>query len=109
MEFERKSERNQQLCERYKIMRKQRRAMRPKIPAPRFGRGIKVPMAPEGMELHKFYGEPVFLPVRLEGEELVGKMPYTLRQIEALTELGRQRENKYSQGNIIKTFGIYID
>lgn len=91
MDFERKSERNQRLCEPYKIMRKQRRAMRPKIPVPRFGRGIEVPVVPAGMELHKFYGRPVFLPVREEGEELMGKTPYTLRQIEALQMLIEQR------------------
>lgn len=91
MDFERKSERNQQLCEQYKIIRKQRRAMRPKIPAPRFGRGIEVSIVPAGMELHKFYGGPVILPARAEGEELVGRSPYTQRQIEELQILIEQR------------------
>lgn len=91
MDFERKSERNQRICEQHKLDRKQRKVMRPKIPAPRFGREIEVPLVPEGMELHKFYKKPIFLPIRLEGEELVGKMPYTLRQIEALQMLVEQR------------------
>lgn len=93
MDFERKSERNQRICEEYKLVRKQQKALRPKVPAPRFGPGVKVPEIPEGMELHKFYGEPVLLPAKTEDEELVGRMSYTQRQIEILKVLLEQRNH----------------
>lgn len=91
MNCERKSERNRKICDQLKLGRKLRGRTRSKIPAPRFGVGIEVLVIPEGMELHKFYGRPVLLPARAEGEELVGRSPYTKRQIEVLQMLVEQR------------------
>ncbi|MBI4097917.1 MAG: hypothetical protein HY426_02650 [Candidatus Levybacteria bacterium] len=60
---------------------------------PRFDHKQVLPtVIPEGMELYKFYGKPVLIPARAEGEELVGNTTYTARQIERLNELSAQRD-----------------
>lgn len=91
MDFERKSERNEKKCEQYRLERKQRRAMRFRIPAPRFGRGVDIPIVPDGMELVKFYGEPALIPVKEDGESMYGKSNFTVRQADALNHLLQQR------------------
>lgn len=53
-----------------------------------------IPEVPEGMELHKFYGQPIRLPKSEDGEPLVGKTPYTQRMIDRLNELVAERDHK---------------
>lgn len=91
MERDRKSEHNQQIHDRKKLEREQRGRMRFKMPAPRFAPKVVIPEVPEGMELHKFYGAPVLLPARLDGEPMLGRSPFTIRQAEALQRLVEQR------------------
>ncbi len=109
MDLERKSERNQRICDQLKLERKQRVRIRPQLPTPRFAPHIVLPEVPEGMELHKFYGEPVLLPARTEGEELIGKTPYTQRQFEVIGQLEKERLSRRPKESTIRTFGIYID
>ena len=104
-----KSERNQRICEQLRFERKQRVRTRSQLPAPRFAPHVILPEVPEGMVLHKFYGEPVLLPAITEGEELFGKTPYTQRQFEVLGQLERERLSRRLKENTIRTFGIYID
>lgn len=109
MNKERKSARNQRICDQLKFERKQREKTRTQLPAPRFAPHVVLPEVPEGMVLHKFYGEPALLPARTEGEELIGKTPYTQRQFEAIGQLEKERLSRRLKENTIRTFGIYID
>lgn len=79
------------------------------MPTPRFGPHVVIPEVPEGLVLHKFYGEPVLLPAKAEGEELVGKTPFTQRQIEAIGQLEKERLSRRLKEGTVRTFGIYID
>ncbi len=58
---------------------------------PRFHPKVEVPVPPEGQIVVKFYGEPACIPDQAEGELLVGRTPFTMRQIEALKDLAKQR------------------
>lgn len=89
--MERKSERNQQSYEQRKLERKQRRSMRLKPAAPRFAPGTVIPEVPAGMLLDKFHGEPILLPVIMEGEMMFGKSRYSARQVEILLRMEEQR------------------
>lgn len=90
MEFK-KSERNQRVYEQHKLERQGKKSMRGKLVAPRFHPKTVIPEVSEGMELHKFYGEPVLLPARAEGEQMYGNSPFTLRQVETLQRLVAER------------------
>lgn len=95
IDFSKKSPRNRELVEQYKPIRRQRRHLRSKLDAPRFGPGVDIPDVPEGMELYKFHGVPAFLPVREKGELLIGQTPYTQRQLDELERLKKIREGVY--------------
>ncbi len=60
---------------------------------PRFDKRQVLPEVPEGMELYKFHGEPVLIPLAEIGEEMVGKSGYTKRQMDKLIELEDERRN----------------
>lgn len=94
MEFDKKSERNQQIADQYKRERKQRRVLRPKLPVPRFASGTIVPEVSEGMELHKFYGQPILLPAIEKGEPMFGGSRYSLSQAEMLFKLEKERRGR---------------
>ena len=66
MEHGRKSERNQQIHEQQKLKRRGEGSRRGTLVVPRFHPKTVIPEVPEGMELHKFYGEPILLPAILE-------------------------------------------
>lgn len=100
MEFQ-KSERNQQIYEQRKLESKQKGRIRPKMSAPRFAPYVVIPEVPEGMELQKFYGKPVLLPIMLEGEPMVGKSPYTRRQMDILEGLALVIERQARENNAV--------
>lgn len=66
---------------------------REKQPPPRFHPKTIIPEIPEGMELHKFYGEPILLPARAEGELMYGNSPFSMRQVETLQRLVAERNH----------------
>lgn len=96
MEFDRdrKSERNQRIADQYKLERKQKGVLRPKMPAPRFAPHVVIPEVPEGMELHKFYGEPILLPAIEDGEARFGGSKYSVRQAEILIKSEEERRGR---------------
>lgn len=99
MERDRKSERNQQMVDQYKAERKGRREEMRRNgiqlrPAPRFAPGTIIPEIPEGMELHKFYGEPILLPAIEEGEPMFGRSRHSIRQAEILFKLEKERRGR---------------
>lgn len=58
---------------------------------PRFHAKEVVSPTPEGMILVKFHGKPAFIPELQEGEEMFGNSPFTVRQVEVLTQLEQER------------------
>lgn len=99
MNFYSKSERNAILYKQHELERRQISSQKPKRPAPRFGPFVEIPQTPEGMVLHKFYGRPVFLTAREDDELLVGKTPYTERQ---LRELQKLKEIFFRIGKVVR-------